>query len=338
MKSECEKKHLKEECKEGSHCKVIKTCAMRHPQMCRRYVMEGVCHFAEKCAYKHKTSSNSHGDTVQDDVHKLKREVDNLKSAVKVLMKNREEEDILKKSIKDITDEVKLLSASNKYIKEQIDLLEKDSDTESDSDGEKQHCKDKTEKSAMELKCDECDYIGETHVNLMNHLNTKHVKNVDESHIKKSSNDFKCVKCDFVGTTEISLNKHVNTKHALKDYETSNKEACDMSKTEDIDGIEDLFQIEIVEGEELYACNVCNEGFEKEDSIKKHIEKDHFQVLLQIRKEMYEDQDDGSNGNPKYNVKHKHDDSLDTVSEDEETDGEDDEAFLAKFDDDGNLI
>ena len=71
--------------------------------------------------------------------------------------------------------------------------------------------------------------------------------------------------------------------------------------------------------------HVCNEGFEKNNDIKKHIEKDHFKVLLQIRKEMYEEED-GS------------DTSLDTVSEYEDTDDEDDEAFLAKFDDDGNLI
>ena len=89
-------------------------------------------------------------------------------------------------------------------------------------------------------------------------------------------------------------------------------------RQKDIDGIEDLFQIEIVEGKRLYACNVCNEGFEKTNDIKKHIEKDHFQVLLQIRKEMYEEED-GS------------DTSLYIVSEY-------DEAFLVKFDDDGNLI
>ena len=95
-----------------------------------------------------------------------------------------------------------------------------------------------------------------------------------------------------------------------------------MIEKEHSDGIEDLFQIEIVEGEELYACNVCNEGFEKDDEIKRHIEKDHYEMVLQIRKDMYEELDD----------------SLDTVSGDEETDGEDDEAFLAKFDEDGNLI
>ena len=107
---------------------------------------------------------------------------------------------------------------------------------------------------------------------------------------------------------------------------------------EHIDDMQDLFQLEIVEGEELYACNVCNEGFEKEGEIKKHIEKYHHQVLLQIMKEMYEDKEYRPNDIIKDNEKYKHDDSLDTVSEDEETDGEDDDAFLAKFDEDGQLI
>ena len=75
-----------------------------------------------------------------------------------------------------------------------------------------------------------------------------------------------------------------------------------------------------------------------EGEIKKHIEKYHHQVLLQIRKEMYEDKEYRPNDIINDNEKYKHDDSLDTVSEDEETDGEDDDAFLAKFDEDGWLI
>ena len=106
-----------------------------------------------------------------------------------------------------------------------------------------------------------------------------------------------------------------------------------MIEKAETDVIEDLFQLEIVECDELYACNICNERFENNNDIKKHIQADHYQVLLQIRKEMYEDadEDDGSND------KHQQDDSLDTVSDYDETDGEDDEAFLAKLDDDGNL-
>ena len=137
---------------------------------------------------------------------------------------------------------------------------------------------------------------------------------------------FKCDKCECRFKKEVTLKEHKNTRHpepnsfegkelhkgkfghgpgVTPDEEmvTETIEACDMNETEEIEGIEDLFQIEIVEGKELYACNVCNEGFEKNDEIKKHIEKDHYQVVLQIRKEMYEDKEDGSDGIIKDNEK-----------------------------------
>ena len=31
--------------------------------------------------------------------------------------------------------------------------------------------------------------------------------------------------------------------------------------------------MEFIEGEKEYACNVCNQGFDKNDKIKMHIEK-----------------------------------------------------------------
>ena len=62
-------------------------------------------------------------------------------------------------------------------------------------------------------------------------------------------------------------------KNSNNDDGSSSKEAQDLIEKEHSDDIEDLFQIEIVEGEELYAYNVCNEGFEKDDEIKRHIEK-----------------------------------------------------------------
>ena len=50
------------------------------------------------------------------------------------------------------------------------------------------------------------------------------------------------------------------------------------------DDIEDLFQIESVDGELLYACNVCNEGLETETEMKEHLNKDHKEIILNISK------------------------------------------------------
>ena len=69
---------------------------------------------------------------------------------------------------------------------------------------------------------------------------------------------------------KITFKKHKNTKHTKhtisefkEKYEPANQETCDTIETDHSNDIQDLFQLEIVEGEELYACNVCNEGFEK---------------------------------------------------------------------------
>ena len=48
------------------------------------------------------------------------------------------------------------------------------------------------------------------------------------------------------------------------------------------DSIDDLFQIEILEGEEVYACNVCDQGFDRDVEIRTHIGKDHDEIILQI--------------------------------------------------------
>ena len=65
-----------------------------------------------------------------------------------------------------------------------------------------------------------------------------------------------------------------------------------------LDSIDDLFQIEIIEGEEVYACNVCDEGFDRKDKIRRHISTYYKELLTQINKEMNEveesDQEDRS--------------------------------------------
>ena len=43
--------------------------------------------------------------------------------------------------------------------------------------------------------------------------------------------------------------------------------------------IEDYFQIEVIEGETVFMCNICNEGLDNEMEITKHI-KDNHEILL----------------------------------------------------------
>ena len=59
----------------------------------------GLCHYREKCAYKHKKVLNSQdgNNEVLEDVKGLKADVINLKNTIKLLVQKKEDETILKK-------------------------------------------------------------------------------------------------------------------------------------------------------------------------------------------------------------------------------------------------
>ena len=47
-----------------------------------------------------------------------------------------------------------------------------------------------------------------------------------------------------------------------------------------------MFQLEVLDGEDIYACNVCDQGFDRENEIKKHILECHEEIILEIEKDM----------------------------------------------------
>ena len=67
-------------------------------------------------------------------------------------------------------------------------------------------------------------------------------------------------KCDFACIGKITMRKHVNTKHNRVHSDIEDKQI----KTD----IKDFFHIKIIDGETLFACNICNEGVDNEHSIK----------------------------------------------------------------------
>jgi hypothetical protein len=251
LKDKCEKYHVKEECRDGIHCKAIKACPLRHPKMCRRIVLEGLCGFGEKCSYNHKTRLNIHGDDIHEDVKKLREEVKQLKITLEEITSIQSEGEILKDSIKELEEDIKLLKTSNKALVNRITELEEDL----------------TDKSFEESN-----------------------SFVHENQIKETTLDLKCFKCDFVAHTELSLKKHINTKHGPKYDQLDNPEKSDANETEccfeGFEDIEDMFQLEIVEDEQVFACNICNESFDKHDKIKNHIKEDHKEIIIQIRKHL----------------------------------------------------
>ena len=81
----------------------------------------------------------------------------------------------------------------------------------------------------------------------------------------------------------MSLNKHMNTKHIHEDIDYSNEKVSECVS----ECINALFQMEFVEGEQVYECNVCNKGFDKSDEIKTHIEEEKKQGYLNKNKQRH---------------------------------------------------
>ena len=52
------------------------------------------------------------------------------------------------------------------------------------------------------------------------------------------------------------------------------------------ESIEDLFQLKILNGKEVYACKVCDQGFDKEDKITNNIVENHKEIMIEISKDM----------------------------------------------------
>ena len=108
---------LKKNVETGIYCEQIKTCALRHPKICKRIILEGLCPFGEKCAYSHYRRPNLQGggnDNVQEEVNSLKAEVDTLKNTLKLLISIREESEHMQSYIRDIKVEIHILTTNNR--------------------------------------------------------------------------------------------------------------------------------------------------------------------------------------------------------------------------------
>ena len=70
----------------------------------------------------------------------------------------------------------------------------------------------------------------------------------------------------------MTLRKHINTKHSKEEY-TSFDHMTDEN---------DMFKIEIVENETVYACNICDQGFEMSEEMKKYISETHKDIINNI--------------------------------------------------------
>ena len=145
------------------------------------------------------------------------------------------------------------------------------------------------------------------------------VEKADESHTQESAEDLRCVKSDYISQTNASLKKHVKTK-TLK-----------------------------------FKCDQCDCSFKADTTLKKHKNTKHGQLnkklgegkfgyVFDVRPgKEYEAQTLREEWKTKEVEEHtsrrdKSSSLSDIEADDNYDDSEDDEAFLAKFDDDGNFI
>ena len=53
-----------------------------------------------------------------------------------------------------------------------------------------------------------------------------------------------------------------------------------------------ISQFEILDGKQIYGYNVCDEGFDIDDEIRKHIAVNRKDTLFEISKKFVEEEDD----------------------------------------------
>ena len=80
--------------------------------------------------------------------------------------------------------------------------------------------------------------------------------------------------CEFWCAREITMKKHINTKHLTED---TNYESIKYDK-------DDMFLIEIVEWNMVFACNGCDEGYDSIEEVNNHIAHMHEDIVSQLRK------------------------------------------------------
>ena len=103
-------------------------------------------------------------------------------------------------------------------------------------------------------------------------LNSDQEKSFTDS-TEKEDMQIKCQECEFQCEREITTNKHTNTKHC---------EELICKKYEHMLNENDMFKMEIVEGQEVFACNICDEGFDFIVEVNKHIAEAHEDILNHI--------------------------------------------------------
>ena len=276
FKQQCLKEHVKNECEDLSACREIKSCKKRHPKICRRFALENFCKFGKECSYVHNTKEHSKickdvHDDILEDMKNLKAEVDLIKKTVQSLSEIKKEGKIIKKSIEALKKDINDIKAENIKISKKVSTIEEDMESETDenSDADEIESHDETEIREL-LSCIYC----KTHFGKRKYY---------ESHMENHEGDgiIKCLKCLYSCESKVTLIKHMNTKHphsSSKNSETVTEEE-DFENYCDIEDDSQLYCIEMVNDEPVWACNLCSEGLDSEEEMIIHMKECHERIV-----------------------------------------------------------
>ena len=221
----CSKRHLEEECQNLSNCISKKSCAKRHPKLCREYVLHRRCPYGDKCDYLHKEHEKSQEEikmnTKLEELEKLVKDknegemkmelaVKKLENVLKVMTRkviNLEEEllsvkEILKNSSLDTTKEGLGHQESGKENVNVLkgDISKKDFNPKSASSPKVKDKVKKGEEKELFFTCSKCNYKSKKEALLKKHMLTKH-------------EDHNCKECQEKFQSLMELLNHVAKHH-----------------------------------------------------------------------------------------------------------------------------
>ena len=273
FKQQCLKEHVETECEALSACKEIKSCRKRHPKTCRRFSLENFCQFGERCSYVHVARDHNKVafNKIVEDMNNIKAELDLLKNTVKSLSEIKKEGKVIKKSIEGLKAEIVKIKAENLQIVMKVKSLEEDMETETDdnSDSDETDINDRAEVDEV-LSCIYCK---------TQFSKIKYFKSHMESH--EGDDIIKCLKCLYSCANKLTLQKHMNTKHPFIDSGNNDKvpEEDETDNDCDIEEDQDIYDIEMVNGEPVWACNLCSDALESQEEMIIHMQESHNRVV-----------------------------------------------------------
>ena len=184
---------------------------------------------------------------ISTKIEYLNTEIDKLKDTIRKLNAKSQEINDLQNSVEVLNKEIVILHMKNAELAGRLIVLEEDVKIDAEDAQKNKH---------MKHKCDTCKYSCKSLNTLAKHKNTKHPAVLQDNEkgclevIEKQYSDKE-------GEKETNLND--NTSISEKDI--------------------GLYEIEMVDGKVVIVCNHCEEGFDPEDDIEKHLKDVHNKIV-----------------------------------------------------------